>query len=266
MAIGDSNSEGVGDRGFDIRDRSPQFHTGWTDRLARLIAQTASDEGHDFRYANLSLRGSKLRTIMTEQLWEALKLQPDLVTVMAGSNDIMTPPRKIPELERIFRDGVELLLAAGCRVVVATTINPSHLGILSTVANNSDAVSAMVRRVARDYSLTLIDVHSFYHLAELKFWSRDLVHFSEHGHIYLANLAAELLELPHRMKESEAVQESRGPLATLAWLWFYVFPFIGRRIRRTNAGVGRRSKHDTLIPLSLGNLPPNFVELCLAET
>lgn len=86
VAIGDSLSEGLGDFTFD----SDRRDNGWTDRLASMLSREASQAGLDFEYANLALRGSKLRNIMTVQLENALRLQPDLVTIMAGSNDLMT--------------------------------------------------------------------------------------------------------------------------------------------------------------------------------
>lgn len=49
-AIGDSFTEGVGDPG------PGDSYLGWADRLAVLLADQR--EEHDFRYANLAVRGS----------------------------------------------------------------------------------------------------------------------------------------------------------------------------------------------------------------
>jgi hypothetical protein len=121
VAIGDSLSEGLGDFTF----KNSRHYNGWTDRLAGLMAQEASDSGFEFQYANLAIRGAKLQKIIEGQLPQALYLQPDLVTVMAGSNDIMTNPGSLPQLRDSLRDGIHQLLAAGCDVVLANTINPS---------------------------------------------------------------------------------------------------------------------------------------------
>jgi len=55
VAIGDSNSEGLGDFTFSV-DRN---RNGWADRLAGLMAMEAVEHGQPFGFANLGLRGSK---------------------------------------------------------------------------------------------------------------------------------------------------------------------------------------------------------------
>lgn len=254
MAIGDSNSEGLGDNGFDLKSPVPASHCGWTDRLATLLAHSARDNGHDFFYANLALRGSKLRTIMTTQLRDALQLKPDLVTVMAGSNDLMTPRRKLPRLEADFRAGLNLLRAAGCKVVIVNTINPAHIGILSKLERRSKRVSAVIDKIATEYRLPLVNLHDASDFKESRHWAADKVHFSESGHIMLANLAAGVIGLRYRIAEGGTSGSTRTSqwFATIQWIWLYVLPFLGRKIRGTNSGVGRRAKHDQLVRFEPG--------------
>ena len=45
----------------------------------------------DFRYANLAIRGRKLPAILAEQVEPAVALGPDLVTIHAGTNDLLRP-------------------------------------------------------------------------------------------------------------------------------------------------------------------------------
>ena len=249
VAIGDSLSEGLGDFTFD-RNRE---HNGWTDRLAGLLSLEATAHGIDFEYANLALRGSKLRGIMTKQLQAALAMQPDLVTIMAGSNDLMTSDEAYPEVERVYREGLQLLLAAGCEVVVANTIRPAHLRFFSKMLPRAKRMSAMIERVAAEFDVPVIDVHGIEEFSNLEFWAEDMVHFSGHGHIRVANTAAQLLQLTHRISEadpSEMKAPPRGPIATLRWIVVYVIPFIERRLRGTSSGDGLTSKHLSLVPYS----------------
>lgn len=249
VAIGDSLSEGLGDFGFEFR----REHCGWTDRLAALLSFEARTRGFDFQYANLALRGSKLRRIMSDQLVAALRLQPDLVTIMAGSNDMFTSDSKLPELEKIFREGLQLLIAAGCEVVVANTINPIHLRVFSRMAPRAERLSRMLERVAAEFGIRVIDVHGIESFSELYYWAEDMVHFSGHGHIKVANRAAEVLNLTHRMPEArleDMTAPSRTFFATLEWVRVYVIPFISRRIRKVSSGDGMQPKHLRLQPYS----------------
>ena len=241
VAIGDSLSEGLGDFTFNQQ----REHNGWTDRLAGLL----SFETHDFHYANLALRGSKMRNIMGGQLEAALRLQPDLVTVMAGSNDFST--NDLAGLEVVFRDGLQLLQAAGCDVIVANTIRPAHLKFFRKVLPRAFRMSQMIDRVAAELNIPVLDVHGIEDFTDLAFWAEDMVHFSGHGHVRLANEAADLLGLKHRIPEAEKHAMEAPPrdlYSTLRWYKEYVLPFIERRLRGTSSGDGMTSKHLSLAP------------------
>jgi lysophospholipase L1-like esterase len=249
VAIGDSLSEGLGDFTFEAQ----REHNGWTDRLAALLSSQAESHGTDFYYANLALRGSKLRKILTEQLEAALRLQPDLVTIMAGSNDFMASDADLAELEQLYRDGLQLLMAAGCDVLMANTIRPSHLKVFKKVLPKASRISQMIERVALELGVQIIDVHGVESFSDLRYWAEDMVHFSGHGHIKIANQAAAILGLANRMAEAELhemVPPPRGPIATARWVVVYVIPFIERRLRGTSSGDGMSSKHLSLVPYS----------------
>jgi lysophospholipase L1-like esterase len=89
---------------------------GWADRLAVMLA----DAEPTLVYANLAVRGKSAGAVRAEQLDAALALEPDLVTVMAGMNDLVRPGfdvvAVIGELEAMFA----ALTASGARVVTFT--------------------------------------------------------------------------------------------------------------------------------------------------
>lgn len=246
-AIGDSLSEGLGDFTF----HQNRHQNGWTDRLANILAKEAADSGFDFHYANLALRGTKLNTIMQQQLRHALRLQPDLVTVMAGSNDLMS---KVPleELRSTFHNGLQELLAAGCDVVVANTINPTHLRVFKPLLPHAKAFSAMLAEVAEELDIPVLDVHGIESFRDLIYWAEDMVHFSGHGHIKVANQAAELLDLRYRYPELGFLGETpaRGIFETAKWVSRDVLPFVKRKLRGVTSGDGMLPKQLELQPLS----------------
>ena len=243
VAIGDSNSEGLGDFTF-AQNRS---HNGWTDRLAGLISSELAERGHQLSYANLGLRGSKTNKIMTLQLEQALALKPDLVTIQAGSNDFKV---KNPELlAPILTQGIRKLQAAGATVLVATTIRPSHLRFFKGLLPRAERMSTMIRGVAAQTGVQVVDIHSLTEFSQLAFWCEDMVHFSGHGHIRVANLAADMLGLKYRVAATPAGQmdaPKRDLYHTLRWYVIHVAPFVKRRIKGVSSGDGLVSKHQGL--------------------
>jgi lysophospholipase L1-like esterase len=250
VAIGDSLSEGLGD--FTFSDN--RHHNGWPDRLAGILAHEAKDANYDFHFANLSLRGSKLQTIMSHQVARALALQPDLVSVMAGSNDLLSKEESLPRLREQYRDGLHQLLAAGCDVVVANTINPLHLKIFKPLRYRAERFSEMVGDVAAEFEIPVIDVFGIQNFQQLLYWAQDMVHFSGHGHIAVANRAAEILELRYRYPEIDPSQYppvTRNMVETLTWIGRDVIPFVQRKLKGVTSGDGMDPKH-----LKLQNYKP----------
>ena len=246
-AIGDSLSEGLGDFGFQLS----RHQSGWTDTLANILAKEAQDVGFEFQYANFALRGTRIKTIMQDQLHMALRQQPDLVTVMAGSNDLMGSEPK--ELRGSFRLGLMELKAAGCDVVVANTINPTHLRVFRPLLPHAVKLSQMIREVATELEIPVLDVHGIESFRDLIYWAEDMVHFSGHGHIKVANQAAELLNLTYRYREldeSHLGNVSRSLLETVQWVKRDVIPFAIRKLRGVTSGDGMLPKHQRLEPLS----------------
>jgi lysophospholipase L1-like esterase len=250
VAIGDSLSEGLGDHFFSQH----RVGSGWTDRLAHLLALDAEARGDDFEYANIAIRGSKLEEIMEEQLEHALALRPDLVTILAGNNNYFIGASRFDELESVFRQGLRRLKIAGIHVVVANTINPIHLRFFGPLKPNAARMSSMIERVAAELGFPVIDLYGMDELAHLEFWHHDMVHFSAVGHKKIANAAAAILGVTARFDEpvyTPSFGTDRPLGETLAWLWRDVAPFLERRIRRTSSGVGISPKLPALRPLTL---------------
>lgn len=242
VAIGDSLSEGLGDFTF----QNSRHYNGWTDRLAGLLAQEAQDAGYEFHFANLAIRGSKLRKVIDTQLPHALRMQPDLVTVMAGSNDIMTNPSSLPLLRQNLRDGIEQLLAAGCDVVVANTINPIHLRLFKPMRQKAELFSTLIETVADEFDVPVLDVFGIREFENLGYWAEDMVHFSGQGHIRIANDAAEILGLKYRFVTPELMPVSRGLIETSRWVVRDVIPFFERKLKGVTSGDGLEPKHQSL--------------------
>lgn len=241
VAIGDSLSEGLGD--FSFLER--RVHSGWTDRFATLLAMDAELDGREFKYANLAIRGANIRAIMGSQLERALLLKPDLVSVMAGQNDFFCKAEDLPELERVFREGIQKLLDAGCQVIVSNTINPIHLVVFRRLARLASTMTEMIERVAKQLNVPIHDVHRIESLSEIRYWAEDMVHFSGPGHIKVANKAADILQLRFRQSEFDDCEiwiPKRGLIGTSRWVVVHVIPFMVRRMRGVTSGDGLEPK------------------------
>lgn len=254
VAIGDSLSEGLGDFTFHKTRR----YNGWTDRLAGLLAKEAADEDRQFEYANFALRGSKIKTIMDWQLKRALKVNADLVTVMAGSNDLTLAPEKLPGLRQAYREGLQKLVESGSAVIIANTINPLHLKVFKPLRYRAERMSDLISGLGHEFNLPVLDLFGIEHFSDICFWADDMVHFSGHGHVKVANEAAKLLDLKYRFREAESYERLvpvRGVKETLRWIHKDVIPFTHRKLKGVTSGDGMSPKSEKLEPFHPINSP-----------
>jgi lysophospholipase L1-like esterase len=79
VTLGDSMSQGIGASRYDL---------GWVGQLRVLLDQA----GQPYRLVNLSSYGARVRDVLTRQLpaMRDLDAAPDLVTVLIGSNDLVS--------------------------------------------------------------------------------------------------------------------------------------------------------------------------------
>lgn len=248
VALGDSLTEGLGDFDFEVS----RFGCGWADRLAELFARVAYESGENFDYANLALRGSSLYEILTAQLEDALKLKPDLVTIFAGSNDFMRSAKTHPEMRALLRGAIKRLHDAGAHVLLVNTVNPVHLKLFQPLSHKAEAMTRLINSVGAEYQVPVLDLFEMNEFSNLAFWCDDMVHFSGHGHIRIANRAAQILGIDQGFEEADINQmkrPDRRPLAVMKWTIQHVVPYLVRRVRRRSSGDGLEPKHDSYVTL-----------------
>jgi lysophospholipase L1-like esterase len=181
VAIGDSFTEGVGDSvdGF--------ARLGAVDRLAAALRQS----NPDLRYTNLAQRGLVVTEIREQQLETTLRLEPDLVSVVAGANDIMTGRFSADRWEEEFRTLYVALTQAGATVIAA---NLPAFPILRTlkeplqtrVMNNITRGNGVIERLAVQYQVILVDSWTVSHPTDRDDWSQDGVHLNSRGYFKFA--------------------------------------------------------------------------------
>jgi lysophospholipase L1-like esterase len=189
VALGDSLTEGVGDP-----DRRRRLR-GWADRFAAAMGSVDPD----FGYANLALRGLPAPEVRRTQLEPALRLRPDLASVLVGMNDLLEPrfspsafERELAAIVGPLRDGGALILMATFPDV--TLFSPLPKRMLGGVRSRLHAASEAVRAVALEHGALLLDLEASPEARQRQVIGVDRLHPSPHGHVVLARAFAELLE------------------------------------------------------------------------
>ncbi len=155
--------------------------TRWADELARELGA---------HYVNLASVGATSELVELEQLERALELEPDVVTLVCGANDVLFDTRPDPEayaarLSRMFtRLRREL---PNAQIVTATYPDISRFLKLrprtrARVVEGMERFNAAIRSVARRHDIVVME--SFDHPAATarETYAADGFHPSPEGH------------------------------------------------------------------------------------
>ena len=189
VALGDSLTEGVGDP-----DRRGRLR-GWADRLAEVMA--AADP--EFAYANLAHRGLRAEEVRRGQLEPALRLRPDLASILVGMNDLLEPRFHPARFERELSSIMGPLREAGALVLTATipdvtTFSPLPKRFLTGMRGRIRATSDAVRAVSAEHGALCLDLAGLPEARQRQVMSVDRLHPGPRGHVLLAGAFAGLLE------------------------------------------------------------------------
>lgn len=292
VAVGDSFTEGMCDplpgetsvsAGVgDIGVGQPVRFRGWADRVAEALAVEAAgasaggagaDEagaggaaaggdqaagGDVFRYANLAVRGRMAPDVTGPQLDAALELEPDLVAISAGGNDIIRRKATPEEIRERLEDAVVRIRATGADVLMATGPHLLHFPVMSQFNGPFGAFSADVFSLCARHGAHVIDVWGFRPLRHPAMWAEDRLHLSSLGHERIADVAlvalgreplnpdyaVELPPVPERPK-AEQVRE------TAVWARAHLQPWLARRVKGVSSGDGMEPKRPNLTPVEV---------------
>lgn len=246
VALGDSFTEGVG----DVDESRPNGVRGWADRFAAVLA--AGDPA--FTYANLAIRGRKLLPILAEQIDPALAMQPDLVTLYAGANDVLRPRVDIDRLVEAYDRGVGRLVDGGAHVVLFTAYDPGGAPVFGALRGRFAIYNELVREVADRHGVTLVDFWRMREYRDDRMWAADRMHMSSAGHQRMATAVLEALGVSHELEPAEledrpvlTARERRA--ANLDWARSHAGPWVKRRLTGTSSGDSLSPRWPTLVPV-----------------
>ena len=246
VAIGDSFTEGVG----DDDPTAPNGVRGWADRVAEQLALGTGD----FAYANLAVRGKLLDQIVAEQLDHALELQPDLVTISAGGNDLIRPGADADAVAARFERVLRRLAATGATVVVFTGVDTKFSGSFKHVRVSVAIYNCHLRAIADRYGCVVADQWGCKSIQDGRMWADDRLHLNSLGHHEVARLVLDALGATHGLAplEPEPVRPRRWREARrddLVWARQHAVPWLGRRLRGVSSGDAISPKYPTPVPL-----------------
>ncbi|WP_159943748.1 MULTISPECIES: SGNH/GDSL hydrolase family protein [unclassified Nocardiopsis] len=246
MAIGDSFTEGMED------DSGPGGeYRGFADRLAEHLGTVTPD----FRYANLGVRGRRMRHIFGEQLEQTLRWKPDLVTVFAGGNDVLRPGSDLDRLAEHFEWGIRQLRDAGLRVVILSGHDTGWIPVLRYYRGRVAVFSMHMRAVAERTGTEVVDLWALNALADPRAWSEDRLHLNGAGHQIVAARIADLLGFPMGPTEAWTDPWTTPPQQlpsilrrrqTRRWARQHLVPWLRRRALGRSSGDGRQPKRPHL--------------------
>jgi lysophospholipase L1-like esterase len=245
VAVGDSFTEGLDDL---LEDGYPR---GWADLVAAHFA--AQDE--EFRYANLAVRSQRVEQIVIGQIPEAMSMRPDLTSMVAGGNDILSFRLDLGLIADIFDLAISKLAETGATVVVFTGFDPAgRLPFSDLLRKRVETFNQRVRASAAANDAILIDMWGMTELADPRVWSPDRLHLAANGHQHVAGAVLKALgetptfQWPVRVETPWQPSQLARRMDDLSWTQRHLTPWIIRKVRGRALGDGRYAKRPELSP------------------
>lgn len=249
VALGDSLTEGLDDLHPDN-----SIYRGWAD----LVAERLAADAPALRYANLGVRGRRLDQIVVEQFPAAADLEPDLVALFGGANDLMTTRGyRADVVAKRVRGAVRLLTDIAPEVVVFTLSDVSNrIPAVRWMGSRIQAFNDIMREAADRHGAHLVDLWPDESVHDLRYFGRDRLHLSEHGHRRVAGHTLDALGVPYERSWLEPLPgdpADPGLLAHARWVWGSVLPSARTRLVNyltgRSAGDGFTAKRPQLAPV-----------------
>lgn len=248
-ALGDSFTEGLDD------PRDDGTYRGWADLVAGALAGTPAGRATGFRYANLAVRGRLLPQIVAEQVPRALAMQPDLVSLVGGVNDMLRPAFDIAALHRSLDRAVGQLRESGSDVALVVGVNPTARSkALARLMPRVDALNESVAAVAERWGCYAVDLFGADVFDDQRMWAADRLHLSPAGHERVAGAYLQALGLGDAswrepLPAVDAPSWSAARRDDALWLRAHLGPWLARRATGKSSGLGVVAKRPHLVPV-----------------
>jgi lysophospholipase L1-like esterase len=252
VAIGDSSTEGLMDESEDGGFR------GWADRLAQHVAD-GQDEPLD--YANLAVRGLHAAEIRATQLPRALALGPDLLSLFAGVNDVISPRVDFRALEEELEGLFAEAATSGATLLTFTMVDPGAVNpLVRHLRGRVFRLNRLIRATALRHGALLVDFEAYPVAVDPRLWCPDRLHNSALGHERIAAALAWRLGVDgfdaswsEALPEPPAAHSVRETVTgDVDWVVHHLTPWLGKTVRHVPHGLGVSAKRPvpTVVPRS----------------
>ncbi len=249
VALGDSITAGLGDgvsMGRYRRDHAARALAGrgWAAMLAACLAPA-----EQVRFANLATTGATTRDVRETQIPVALTLRPQIASLVAGMNDLLSPGFDPLRLRHNLVWSVRDLRAAGVLVLMARLHDPGRLlrlprparRLLTTRIGQLNA--AVDAAAAADPEVLVIDLARHPEVYRLSTFDVDRVHPGPRGHQLMARAFAETLReagVPLLALPAVGPPATPSRLAHARWMVSVGVPWL---LARPASPLRRRVRH-----------------------
>lgn len=239
VALGDSFTEGIGDPDPTSRNGV----RGWADLVAAHLARDTPE----FRYANLAIRGHTMDAVLASQVPRAVMLEPDLVTIYAGMNDLLKLRADLDSLMARYAQALARLQRAGARVLTFTAADIGTVPVFRRLRGRAALYNELLRVIVDDLGLELVDFWRFTEFRDPEMWDGDRIHLGPLGHRHMAGRVLDALGVAHNLcgpPNSMAWRNGQGRRlrSDLRWAASFAAPWVLRRLRRMTPGAGVQPK------------------------
>jgi hypothetical protein len=178
-------------------------------------------------------------------------LEPDLVTVYAGMNDLLLVRNDIDAMMARYADALKTLQQTGAHVLAFTAGDLGTVPLFRRLRGRAAVYNELLRSIADDLGLQLVDFWRFTEFRDPRLWAGDRIHLSPLGHERMAAKVLDTLTIPHSLTTRSAALLASSPPERSFWgnmRWWAAFaaPWIAKRIRRATPGAGIEPKYSAL--------------------
>ncbi|MGW7442118.1 SGNH/GDSL hydrolase family protein [Kitasatospora sp. NPDC054795] len=215
VALGDSLTEGVG-------DRVGEGWRGW----AAVLADALAPEGRAAEFTNLAYSGALTTDLTIRQLPQALALRPQLAAVVVGGNDTLRTGFDIRRATLELDATMGELSGHGARLLTACLPDPGSLlrlpaPLARPLARRMRAVNTVVHALTERHRAIHLHITELPWPAERRLLSVDRLHPSAEGHHLIALRFHDLLaEAGHPLGPPPAAAPAAAPPGLAADLWW----------------------------------------------
>src|SRR6185437_2818020 len=180
-----------------------------------------------------------------DQLQTAVMLEPDLVIVHAGMNDLLLVRNDIDAMMARYADALKTLQQTGAHVLAFTAGDLGTVPLFRRLRGRAAVYNELLRAIADDLGLQLVDFWRFTEFRDPRLWAGDRIHLSPLGHERMAAKVLDTLTVSHNLPtRSAALLDSSSPArsfwANLQWALAFAAPWVAKRLRREPQDADRR--------------------------